>query len=63
MDICQETALRLYEMCKGESVDADPDETVARMALTVHEAMFRACYCAPRCESTECKQINGGNGE
>lgn len=56
-DICQETALRMYEICKGESREGDPEETVRAMALAVHEAMFRAGYCASsRCDSKECRQ-------
>jgi hypothetical protein len=55
-DICQETALRMYEICKGESREDDPEETVRTMALAVHEAMFRAGYCGPRCDGKECRQ-------
>lgn len=57
-DICGETALRLYEICKREQREDDPEETVRAMALAVHDAMFRAGYCSPRCDSKECRQIN-----
>lgn len=62
MDICRDTALRLYELCKAEPATADPDETVSQMANAIHDAMFRAAYCEPRCESRECKQGDGGQG-
>lgn len=61
-DICGETALRLYEICKRESVEADPEETLRELARAVHEGMFRAGYCSARCESTVCRQTNGGDG-
>lgn len=60
-NICFETALRLYEICQGETAEADPEETVQEMAAAVHEAMFSAGYCSARCESTECQQGNGGH--
>ena len=56
-DICQETALRMYQICKGESREDDPEETVREMALAIHEAMFHAGYCESRCDSKECRQI------
>ncbi len=56
-DLCRETALRMYEVCKKESQEADPEETVRMMAQAVHEAMFRAGYCSPRCENKKCRQI------
>ena len=56
-DICRETALRMYEACKAEPPEADPEETIRLMAQAVHEAMFRSRYCAPRCESKDCQQI------
>ena len=58
-DICRETALRMYEVVKGEADEADPDETVQQLAAAVHEAMFRAGYCSPRCDSMSCRQRNG----
>ena len=57
-DICRETALRMYEVVKGEPPEADPGETVQQMAAAVHEAMFRAGFCEPRCESQSCRQRN-----
>ena len=58
-DICHETALRMYEVVKAEAPECDPDETVQQMAEAVHEAMFRAGYCYPRCDSMACRQRNG----
>jgi len=56
-DICRETALRMYEASKREPQEADPEETVREMTLAVHEAMFRAGYCLPRCDSKVCRQV------
>lgn len=58
-DICHETALRMYEVVKGESDEADPEETVQQMAAAVHEAMFRAGYCTPGCDSIACRTRYG----
>lgn len=54
--MCQEAALHLHEICKRESVEADPDETILAIETVLQELMFRADYCSPRCESTECRR-------
>jgi len=61
MTICRETAERMYSICQAET-DADPAEIIAQLEAAVHEAMFRAAYCEPRCESKSCRQTNGGEG-
>lgn len=62
MTICRDTALRIYEICKGEPADADPDETASQIESEIRRAMFQAAYCSPRCDSTQCKQSDGGDG-
>ena len=61
-NICHETALRLYEILKGEAPETDPAETVALMENAIQDVMFQAGYCERRCDSKDCEQADGGNG-
>jgi hypothetical protein len=60
-DICWDTARRIYQFCKAEKPEDDPEETVTRIKDEVHTAMFQAGYCRPRCESKDCEQVDGGH--
>lgn len=60
-DICRETAKRIHAIMVERGWQDSPADLIEQIAGQVHEAMFRAHFCRPRCESETCEQANGGS--